>query len=151
MKITEQQIEEFVEMWVYGVRHVIPDELYNEAMDYCEWKNGYRVEAMTGAARGLILKIQNVLMTSVKSFILAKIGYVQGMKIGTQSDTAKWWLFALGTGIQIITSAFGILPKFFYPIDKDVRTKMYDELSARRKLVADEMTAGLQISDAVEA
>ena len=106
---------------------------------------------MTGAARGLILKIQNVLMTSVKSFILAKIGYVQGMKIGTQSDTAKWWLFALGTGIPIITSAFGILPKFFYPIDKDVRTKMYDELSARRKLVADEMTAGLQISDAVEA
>ena len=78
-------IEEFVEMWVYGVRHVIPDELYNEAMDYCEWKNGYRVEAMTGAARGLILKIQNILMTSLKSFILAKIGYVQGVKIGTQS------------------------------------------------------------------
>lgn len=36
--IPVMMIEEFVEMWVYGVRHVIPDELYNEAMDYCEWK-----------------------------------------------------------------------------------------------------------------
>ena len=71
-------IEEFVEMWVYGLRHVIPDELYNEAMDYCEWKNGYRVEAMTGVAKGLVTKMQAVVMNSVKSFILAKIGYVQG-------------------------------------------------------------------------
>ncbi len=148
--IPVMMIEEFVEMWVYGIRHVIPDELYNEAMDYCEWRNGYRVEAMTGAARGLIVKIQNILMTSLKSFVLAKIGYVQGIKIGTQSDSAKWWLFALGTGIPIITSAFGILPKFFYPIDNEMRTKMYDELSARRKLVADEMTAGLRIPDTIE-
>lgn len=132
-------IEEFVEMWVYGVRHVIPDELYNEAMDYCEWKNGYRVEAMTGVARGLIVKIQRVIMDSVKSFVLAKIGYVQGLKVGTQTDSAKWWLFALGTGIPIITSAFGILPKFFYPIDENMRTKMYTELTERRKRIDEEM------------
>lgn len=132
-------IEEFVEMWAYGVRHVIPDELYNEAMDYCEWKNGYRVEAMTGVARGLIVKIQNVVMNSVKNFVLAKIGYVQGLKIGTQTDSAKWWLFALGTGIPIITSAFGILPKFFYPVDEKMRSRMYAELTERRKRIDDEM------------
>lgn len=51
--IPVMMIEEFVEMWVYGVRHVIPDELYNEAMDYCEWKNGYRVEAMNGSGARL--------------------------------------------------------------------------------------------------
>lgn len=132
-------IEEFVEMLAYGVRHVIPDELYNEAMDYCEWKNGYRVEAMTGVARGLIVKIQNVVMNSVKNFVLAKIGYVQGLKIGTQTDSAKWWLFALGTGIPIITSAFGILPKFFYPVDEKMRSRMYAELTERRKRIDDEM------------
>lgn len=135
-------IEEFVEMWAYGVRHVIPDELYNEAMDYCEWKNGYRVEAMTGVARGLIVKIQNVVMNSVKNFVLAKIGYVQGLKIGTQTDSAKWWLFALGTGIPIITSAFGILPKFFYPVDEKMRSRMYAELTERRKRIDDEMQQG---------
>lgn len=140
-------IEEFVEMWVYGVRHVIPDELYNEAMDYCEWKNGYRVEAMTGVARGLIVKIQRVIMDSVKSFILAKIGYVQGLKVGTQTDSAKWWLFALGTGIPIITSAFGILPKFFYPIDENMRTKMYTELTERRKRIDEEMQGAVAAAE----
>ena len=137
--IPVMMIEEFVEMWVYGLRHVIPDELYNEAMDYCEWKNGYRVEAMTGVAKGLVIKMQAVVMNSVKSFILAKIGYVQGQAIGTQSDSAKWWLFALGTGIPIITSAFGIIPKFFYPIDNKMRARMYNDLTERRHLVADEV------------
>lgn len=137
--IPVMMIEEFVEMWVYGLRHVIPDELYNEAMDYCEWKNGYRVEAMTGVAKGLVIKMQTVVMNSVKSFILAKIGYVQGQAIGTQSDSAKWWLFALGTGIPIITSAFGIIPKFFYPIDNKMRARMYNDLTERRRLVADEV------------
>ena len=137
--IPVMMIEEFVEMWVYGLRHVIPDELYNEAMDYCEWKNGYRVEAMTGVAKGLVTKMQAVVMNSVKSFILAKIGYVQGQTIGTQSDSAKWWLFALGTGIPIITSAFGIIPKFFYPIDNKMRARMYNDLTERRHLVAEEV------------
>lgn len=137
--IPVMMIEEFVEMWVYGLRHVIPDELYNEAMDYCEWKNGYRVEAMTGVAKGLVTKMQSVVMNSVKSFILAKIGYVQGQAIGTQSDSAKWWLFALGTGIPIITSAFGIIPKFFYPIDNKMRARMYNDLTERRHLMADEI------------
>ena len=143
-------IEEFVEMWVYGLRHVIPDELYNEAMDYCEWKNGYRVEAMTGVAKGLVTKMQNVLMTSVKSFILAKIGYIQGKEIGTQSYKAKWWLFALGTGIPIITSAFGILPKFFYPIDSKMRDHMYHDLAERRRLVADEIKLKDEIGSPVK-
>ena len=34
-------------------------ELYNEAMDYCEWKNGYRTEAMASVARGTAAKISS--------------------------------------------------------------------------------------------
>ncbi len=146
--IPTMAIEEFFEMMVYGLRHVIPDELRNEAMDYCEWKNGYRVEAMTGVAKGLVTKIQSVLMNSFKSFVLAKIGYVQGQAIGTQSDRAKWWLFALGTGIPIITSCFGVIPKLFYPINNEMRDKMYSELAERRKAVADSVE---QANAAVEA
>lgn len=134
--IPTMAIEEFFEMMVYGVRHVIPDELRNETMDYCEWKNGYRVEAMTGVAKGLVTKTQNALMTSVKSLVLSKIGYVQGKKVGTQSYKAKLWLFILGTGFPIITGALGIIPKFFYPINDSMRDKMYNELVERRKAVA---------------
>ncbi len=28
--------------WAFGVRKVVGAELFNESMDYCEWKNGYR-------------------------------------------------------------------------------------------------------------
>ena len=141
-------IEEVCEMMVYGLRHTIPDELYNEAMDYCEWRNGYRVEAMTGVAKGLVTKMQRVVMDSVKNFVLARVGYVQGAAIGTQTDTAKWWLFALGTGIPIITSSLGIVPKFFYPINNKVRDTMYADLAERRSAVAKEMQ---NIDEAVEA
>ncbi len=132
-------IEEFFEMWVYGFRHVIPDEIRNETMDYCEWKNGYRMEAMTGVAKGLVSKIQSIFMNSFKNMVLSKIGYVQGKKIGTQSDKAKWWLFALGTGVPIITGSLGIIPKFLYPLNDKTRQKMYDDLFKRRKLMADEV------------
>ncbi len=139
--IPTMAVEEFIEMFVYGLRHVIPDELWNETMDYCEWKNGYRVEAMTGVARGLVKKAQTNLKSSFMNIVLGKIGYVQGQAIGTQSYKAKWWLFALGTGIPIITSCLGIVPKFFYPINDKVRATMYKELVERRSAIAKEMEA----------
>ncbi|MBQ2775590.1 MAG: MFS transporter [Clostridia bacterium] len=145
--IPTMAIEEIFEMCVYGIRHVIPDELTNEAMDYCEWKNGYRVEAMTGVAQGLVSKIQGRLMDSVKNFIFAKIGYEQGKLLGTQSDRAKWWLFALGTGVPIITGALGVIPKLFYPIDDATRKIMYDELLERRSAVAQAMQEDPALAD----
>ncbi|MDR1630991.1 MAG: MFS transporter [Oscillospiraceae bacterium] len=135
-------IEEFMEMWVYGLRKVIPNELYNEAMDYCEWKNGYRMEAMTGVAKGLVGKLQGIVMNTVKNFILKGIGYEQGRKIGTQSYKTKWWLFAMGTGVPIITGSLGVVPKFFYPLTGARRDQMYAELLQRRQAVA------RQVSDA---
>lgn len=126
-------IEECFEMCVYGLRNVIPDEILNEAMDYCEWKNGYRAEAMTGVARDLVKKLQGIAMGSIQNFIMKRIGYVQGLSIGTQADSTKWWIFAMGTGIPIITGALGIVPKFFHNLNGEKRDKMYQELFARRE------------------
>lgn len=126
-------IEEVFEMCVYGLRHVIPTEILNEAMDYCEWKNGYRAEAMTGVARGLVTKLQGIFMGSIQNFIMNKIGYVQGLAIGTQADSTKWWIFAMGTGIPVITGALGIIPKFFHNLNGETRDRMYRELFARRE------------------
>jgi Na+/melibiose symporter-like transporter len=134
-------LEEFIEMWVYAVRHVIPQELNNEAMDYCEWKNGYRMEAMTGVASGLVTKLQGIGMNIVQNIIMAKIGYIQGLKIGTQAISTKWWLFAMGTGIPVITSCLGILPKFFYPLTGAKRERMYADLVERRKRMLERVTA----------
>jgi Na+/melibiose symporter-like transporter len=132
-------IEEIFEMCVYGLRRVIPAEISNEAMDYCEWKNGYRAEAMIGVAQSTISKLQQAVMGSLNSIVLKKIGYVQGLTVGTQTDKTKWWIFALGTGLPIITSALGIIPKFFYPISAEKRDIMYSELRERRSLVAEKL------------
>jgi Na+/melibiose symporter-like transporter len=88
---------------------------------------------MTGVARGLVTKLQGVAMRSIQNFIMKRIGYVQGLKIGTQADTTKWWIFAMGTGIPVITGALGIIPKFFHNLNGEKRNRMYQELFARRE------------------
>ena len=132
-------LEEIFEMCVYGLRRVIPAEINNEAMDYCEWKNGYRSEAMTGVTMSTISKIQQAVMSFVTNMVMSKIGYVQGKEVGTQTDKTKWWIFALGTGIPIISSSLGIIPKFFYPLSAKVRNQMYKDLFERRKAKAEFM------------
>ncbi len=135
-------IEEIFEMCVYGLRRVIPNEIVNESMDYCEWKNGYRAEAMTGVAQSLIAKLQNTVMGSINAIVMKKIGYQQGLEIGTQTTKTKWWIFALGTGIPIITSSLGIIPKFFYPLNAEMRNRMYTDLQERRDKMAKIMQEG---------
>ncbi len=132
-------IEEILEMCVYGLRRVIPAEIQNEALDYCEWKNGYRSEAMLGVTQSLISKLQQAIMGGVTNVVMGKIGYIQGLEIGTQTDKTKWWIFALGTGVPIITSSLGIIPKFFYPLSAETRERMYAELQERRATMAEFM------------
>ncbi len=129
-------IEECVEMCVYAIRKVIPSELYNEAMDYCEWKNGYRTEAMTSVARGLITKLQRIANNVIKNIIMGRIGYKQGKLVGTQSYKTKYWLFVLSTGLPVITGALGVLPKFLYPLTGKRRDLMYKQLLERRDAIA---------------
>ena len=132
-------IEEILEMCVYGLRRVIPAEIKNEALDYNEWKHGYRSEAMTGVSMDLIGKLQNAVMSGINNIVMGKIGYIQGKEIGTQTDKTKWWIFALGTGIPIISSSLGIIPKFFYPLSAERKAQMYEELTERRIAMAEFM------------
>lgn len=125
-------IQAFFDKWAFGIRKVVNAELYNESMDYCEWKNGYRMEATIGVAKDIIVKIQSILQSSIQSLMLSKIGYVQGKTIGTQSDSTKWWLFAMCTGIPQITGILAVIPKFLYPLSQEKRELMYNELLERR-------------------
>ena len=133
-------VQAWFDKWAFGIRKVVKAELYNEAMDYCEWKNGYRVEATIGVARNLIAKVQNIVMNSAKSLILSAIGYEQGIAIGTQTDKTKWWLFALCTGVPQLTGILAVIPKFLYPLSGNLRNQMYSELMQRRRELNIKMT-----------
>ncbi|HOO25688.1 MAG TPA: MFS transporter [Clostridiales bacterium] len=134
--------KETIEMSVYGIRKVIPAEMYNEAMDYCEWKNGFRTEGMTSMAKGLATKLVGTVSGTIKPIIMKKIGYEQGRAVGTQSDRTKYALFAMTTIIPIITGLLGIVPKFFYDLTGEKREKMYEELLARREETQKQLSNG---------
>ena len=81
----------------------------------------------------MILKIQSALLGSVTSLIMKRIGYVQGLEIGTQNDRTKFWEFALCTIVPTITGILRIVPKFLWPISKQKREWMYSELAEKRQ------------------
>ena len=136
--LTTYGFTEFFSKLLFGVNKVINADLWNEAMDYCEWKHGYRMEATTGVAKGLVIKMQGVFMGSLNNIVMKKVGYVQGLKIGSQDERTKKWLFYLCTIVPLVTSALGIVPKMLWPINKKKRAQMYFELSERRsKMVSD--------------
>ncbi len=137
-------LQAFFDKWMFGIRKVINAELQNEAMDYCEWRNGYRVEATTSVAISLVSKVQTIAMNSVRQIVMSKIGYVQGRQIGTQSDNTKRWMFAMCTGVPVITGLPAVFPKFFYPLNQSMRVQMYNELHQRRSETAQEINAAIE-------
>ncbi len=125
----------------FGLKSVIGTEMYNEAMDYCEWKNGYRTEAMASVARGTAAKISTSVSTVVTTMIKKIIGYeVDAFRTGKeQTNKVKFFLFAMFTIIPAVTGSLGIIPMLFYDLDNDKKERMYAELIARRKLVTEKL------------
>ncbi len=128
-------IREAIFMVFYGVRRVIPSEMYNEAMDYCEWKNGYRTEAMTSVAKGLTQKLASIINGTISLQVKKLIGYdLTSYTRGTaQTDNTKHGLFAMATLISSATSLLGIIPILFYDLSGEKRERMYAELLKRRE------------------
>lgn len=135
-------IQETLFMSVYGIRKVIPQEMFNEAMDYCEWKNGYRTEAMTGVAKGLAGKLVDTFGKTIRSLLLVQIGYQQNVGHLNQSDSTKYYIFAMATALPFATSLLGMIPKFFYDLSGAKRDTMYAELLQRRAEASEHASCG---------
>ena len=104
-------------------------------MDYCEWKNGYRTEAMASVAKGIAAKISSNTSTVVTTALKKIIGYeADAFRSGTeQTDRVKFFLFAMFTIIPTITGSLGIIPMLFYDLNGKKKERMYAELLQRRK------------------
>ncbi|MBR3767817.1 MAG: MFS transporter [Clostridia bacterium] len=119
----------------FGLMSVIGTELYNESMDYCEWKNGYRTEAMTSVAKGLAAKVSASVSGVVTTALKKMVGYDQGAytKGEEQPDYVKFYLFAMFTIVPAMTGTLGIIPMLFYDLHGKKKEQMYAELLQRRK------------------
>lgn len=131
-------VKEALWLSTWGVKKVIPKEMFNETMDYCEWKNGYRTEGMTLAARSFFVKLVKNVTGSLQSALLKGIGYDLAAGFGKQSESTKYGLFAMSVLLPVATGIFGLIPKFFYDLSGEKRDLMYAELYERRKLTQQE-------------
>ncbi len=104
-------------------------------MDYCEWKNGYRTEAMTSVARDLTKKLASIANGALSLQLKKLIGYdISSYTRGVaQTDDTKMGLFAMATIIPTVTGLLGIIPILFYDLSGEKRERMYVELLARRE------------------
>ncbi|MBP9989220.1 MAG: MFS transporter [Ruminococcus sp.] len=118
--------------FVYAMRKVVPEEIRNESIDYGEWKNGYRTEAMAGVVKGLAQKLVATFTGGFSSVLLGLIGYKQGLKPGQQTAKTEKLLFMMVTLLPGATGMIGIIPKLFYNIDAETKDRMYKELAIRR-------------------
>lgn len=135
-------VQEAVFMTQYGLSKVVKAEMYNEAMDYCEWKNGYRTEAMTSVAKGLSVKFGRIFTDILNLQIKKWIGYDQTLylKGQKQSDRTQYFLFMSFTLLPLFSSILSVLPMIFWNLNKHSRETMYAELLERRSNMSNTAT-----------
>lgn len=115
-----------------GIQKIVPKMMMVEALDYCEWKNGYRTEGTTIAAKGVVKKITGTLMGPVRNLIMIKIGYSLKAGFGQQTERTKFLLFMGCTLLPGLTGLLTNIPKFFYNSTVEIRERMYEELAIVR-------------------
>ena len=120
--------------FLFGVRSVIPTEMRNESMDYCEWKNGYRGEGMISITKGLSSKLTGAISGVIGPLVKSWFHYDQDAFTAgkQQSDETKFALFTLYTLIPAVFTVLSSIPMLFYKLDGEERDRMYAELQERR-------------------
>jgi len=123
---------EFIRKSFWGVRQVVPQEITYEAIDYCEWKNGYRSEGVIIITKSLMSKIIRNTTSGLQSAILNAIGYSLKEGFGSQADSTKFGIFITAFLLPGLTGAFSIIPKLMYKLEDSEKEIMYRDLMERR-------------------
>ena len=127
-----------VEMVFYATKNIIGSEINYEVLDYCEWQNGYRVEATVHLITGYINKVRGIILTKINTMLLARwAGFESGLTAVQTTDT-MWKMFIAAFGPHLIFDLLSLVPMFFYNIDQKTRDRMYLDLERTRAQTAAE-------------
>lgn len=129
-------IGDCVEMVFYATKNIIGKEINYEVLDYCEWQNGFRVEATINLITGYFTKVKDAILNIVNANLLQNWANYQIGETAVQTSETKWRLFLIAFGPHLIFDMLSLLPMVFYNIDKDTREKMYIDLERSRALRA---------------
>lgn len=125
-----------ISMFFYATRNIIGTEINYETLDYCEWKNGYRVEATINMITGYITKVKNIILQIINANLLEKwAGYEAGFDKEHTVDT-QFKMFVAAFGPRLIFDFLCLIPMCFYNIDAKTRERMYLDLEKSRAATA---------------
>ena len=137
-----------IEMVFYATKGIVGKEIDYEVLDYCEWKNGFRVEATIKLINGYFTKAKDAILKIVNAHLLQDWAQYEIGETAIQTQQTKWRLFLIAFGPHLIFDFLALLPMLFYNIDKDTRERMYIDLERARakralmeKLETDEKNA----------
>ena len=130
-------IGDMVEMTFYATKGIIGKEINYEVLDYCEWKNGFRVEATINLITGYFTKVKDAILNVVNASLLQYWAQYQIGENAVQTAETKWRLFIIGFGPHLIFDLLSLVPMLFYNIDKNTRERMYRDLEKTRSARAD--------------
>ncbi len=125
-----------VEMIFYATKGIIGKEINYEVLDYCEWKNGFRVEATINLITGYFTKAKDAILDIVNASLLQNWAKYQIGETTVQTGETMWRLFLIAFGPHLIFDVISLFPMLLYNIDKDTRDKMYMDLEHARALRA---------------
>ncbi|NLA77356.1 MAG: hypothetical protein GX851_05950, partial [Clostridiales bacterium] len=121
-----------LEMFFYATKKIVGAEINYEVLDYCEWKNGYRVEATINLLTGYFGKVRGIFLNLINAWLLERwAGFETGIGI-EQTPEAKWKMFLAAHGPHLVFDIISLLPMLLYNIDKHTRDKMYADLERTR-------------------
>lgn len=130
-----------VEMVFYATKNIIGSEINYEVLDYCEWQNGYRVEATVNLITGYINKVRGIILTKINTMLLARwAGFESGLT-AVQTEDTMWKMFIAAFGPHLIFDVLSLVPMFFYNIDQKTRERMYLDLERSRAAAAAKVKA----------
>jgi len=121
-------------MGTLSLNKIPPREIILDALDYAEWNSGFRAEGTILTAKSMSTKIVRNIVNSLTTLIMKQTGYSLHAGFGQQSDQAKYALFAMSFGVPAAIGMLGMVPKFFYDLTGEKRTRMYEELAEMRKV-----------------
>lgn len=104
--------------------------MISDTVEYGEWKFKVRSEGITYAAYSFSQKFSTAIAGFGVSMILAFSDYVPKQKI--QPQEAYDGIRATMTLIPIVFLLFSIAIMYFYKIDRNLFTKMQEEIKSRK-------------------
>ena len=105
-------------------------------LDYCEWQNGYRVEATINMMTGYFNKVKDIILKVINAYLLEKwAGYEAGYNSQHSVDT-MFRMFVAAYAPRLAFDYLCLIPMAFYNIDKKTRDKMYSDLEKARAITA---------------